>query len=56
MSCVLQERENQRNSINKLEDDAVKILKARTNLILAEDGWNKPSGSASYWCSNYEPW
>lgn len=53
----MQERENQQtNPINKLEDDAVKILKARINLILAEDGWNKPSLSTSYWSTNYEPW
>jgi hypothetical protein len=51
-----QERENLTNPTNKLEDDAVRILKARVNLILAEDGWNKPSTTTSYWSSNYEPW
>lgn len=51
-----QERDYQRNPINKLEDEAVKILKARINLILAEDGGNKPSTTTSYWSNNYEPW
>ncbi|KAJ4730937.1 transglutaminase family protein [Rhynchospora pubera] len=51
-----QEREDKTNPINKLEDDAVNILKARVNLIMAEEGWNKPSATTSYWSSNYEPW
>ncbi|KAJ1685737.1 hypothetical protein LUZ63_017127 [Rhynchospora breviuscula] len=40
-----QETENQKNPINKLEDEAVKILKTRVNLILAQDGWSNYKSS-----------
>ncbi|KAJ3671750.1 hypothetical protein LUZ60_007829 [Juncus effusus] len=53
----LYQASSQDKEINSLEDEAVNILKARVNLILAQEGWsNNNKQRTSYWSSNYEPW
>ncbi|XP_015688164.2 uncharacterized protein LOC102702619 [Oryza brachyantha] len=45
------------NPLELMEDEAVNTLRARVNLILAEDGWSsRRSPATSYWTKNSEPW
>ncbi|KAK8929030.1 hypothetical protein KSP39_PZI017559 [Platanthera zijinensis] len=41
---------------DQYEEDAVKQLAARVNLILSERGWSKEAVHGSYWGNSIEPW
>ncbi|XP_020274517.1 uncharacterized protein LOC109849122 isoform X2 [Asparagus officinalis] len=41
---------------HELEEDAVRKLMARVNLILGEEGWSESISRKSYWGQYQEPW